>query len=50
MVECKDCRYCSKDDISSTRSIYREGNDIRYWCELYNKMVYEYDTCKQGEE
>lgn len=50
MVECQDCRYCSKDDISSTRSDLRKGNDTRYFFDYYNRMVYENDTCKNGEK
>ena len=50
MVECKDCKYCTEDDISSTHSEFRKGDDTRYWCNYYNRMVYENDTCKNGEE
>ena len=50
MVECRGCKYATQDDISSTKSEFRKGNDIRYYCELYGKMVYEDDTCKNGEE
>ncbi len=49
-VYCKYCRYCEKDDVSSTRSEFRKGDDMRYWCTKYKEMVYEYDSCKNGEE
>ncbi len=35
-VYCKHCRYCEKDDVSSTRSEFRRGD--------------EYDSCKNGED
>lgn len=47
-TKCKDCVHCEKDDISSTRSEFRVGDDIRYWCNLHKEIVDPYDSCKDG--
>lgn len=48
MIHCKFCHFCECDDISSTRSEFRKGDDLRYFCTYYNRVVYEYDSCRNA--
>ena len=48
-TKCKYCVHCEMDDISSTRSELRKGDDIRYWCNLHKNTVDPDDSCKDGE-
>ena len=47
-TKCKNCIYCQEDDISSTRTVFRKGDDIRYWCSLHREMVDPDDSCDDG--
>ena len=48
-TKCKNCIHCEKDDISSTRSEFRKGDDTRYWCNLHKETVDPDDSCKDCE-
>ena len=50
MIECKDCKYCIKDWIGHEDESCHRGDGWRYWCNYYDRMVYEDDTCRNAEE
>ena len=50
VIECKDCKHCTKDWIGHEDGYCHRGDGWRYWCHLYNRMVYEDDTCRNAEE